>query len=139
VHVDQDVVTGFANRPRFEEDLERQVERGRRYGERALLVVVGLDGEDALRASAVALRGCLRTSDVLGRLGGDELVAILPYATPDEADEVAEKVGAVVPRTASVGVAAIDGHASPGAVMDAAVHSMHAARRAGRRARPAAA
>jgi diguanylate cyclase (GGDEF)-like protein/PAS domain S-box-containing protein len=162
--VDQDSLTGFANRRRFEEDLARQIERCRRYGERAVLLVLDLDafkvvndtyghvaGDNVLRAVAGALRGCLRTSDVLGRLGGDEFAAILAHATPAEADEIAAKVrgalaatrvpagAALVEVKASIGVAAIDGQAPANAVMDTADSSMYAAKRAHPGIRPAAA
>ncbi|HEX6388619.1 MAG TPA: diguanylate cyclase, partial [Solirubrobacteraceae bacterium] len=153
--VDQDSLTGFANRRRFEEDLTRQIERCKRYDERAMLLILDLDdfkivndtyghvaGDAVLREVAAALRGCLRTSDVLGRLGGDEFAAILPHATPAETHEIAEKVRAAMSAAtvavgattvvigASIGVAAIDGRGAASDVIEAADSAMYAAKRA---------
>jgi len=49
-------------------------------------------GDGVLRAVADQLRGRLRRTDVLGRLGGEEFGAILPGASLHEVSVVAEKV-----------------------------------------------
>ncbi|MDQ3632624.1 MAG: diguanylate cyclase [Actinomycetota bacterium] len=161
--VDRDSLTGLANRRRFEEDLARQVERSRRYGETAVLLLLDLDGFKAvndthghlagdavLRGVARTLRGSLRASDVLGRLGGDEFAVILPHTTPAEGDDVAVILhgslaatrapveGEDLAITASIGVAAIDADATGVTdVLERADRSMYEAKRTRHSARPA--
>ena len=43
LQAEQDPLTGLANRRRFEQELERQIERCARHGERAALAVIDLD------------------------------------------------------------------------------------------------
>jgi diguanylate cyclase (GGDEF)-like protein len=87
----RDALTGLPNRIALEEDLAREEARCRRFGTRAavmLLDVVGLKavndryghlaGDELLRAVGRALRETARASDVAGRWGGDEFLAILP-------------------------------------------------------------
>ena len=49
-------------------------------------------GDEVLRAMADALRASTRESDIVGRLGGDNFVAILPDAGGDGAPLVAERI-----------------------------------------------
>jgi PAS domain S-box-containing protein len=124
--VDQDLVTGLPNRRHFEEDLTRQVERSKRYGEQAVLMRLEVDRGGADDAAAIArvaevLRSCLRTSDVLGRLGDHTFAAILPHASPAEAGEVAAKVRSALHFDTRIGFAAIDGRRAANDVIDAAV------------------
>jgi diguanylate cyclase (GGDEF)-like protein len=49
-------------------------------------------GDDVLKALAVALKQQSRESDLVVRYGGEEFISILPQATMDEAEEVAEKL-----------------------------------------------
>jgi diguanylate cyclase (GGDEF)-like protein len=71
----------------------RGLERARRNGERRGLLFIDVDGlkqvndelghregDRAIAAAADVLRGCARTSDVLGRLGGDEFLLLLGEA-----------------------------------------------------------
>jgi diguanylate cyclase (GGDEF)-like protein/PAS domain S-box-containing protein len=96
-----DELTGLMNRRRFEEELERHLARGRRYGMGGALLVLDLKGfrainEDQGRRAgdrvlvsvAATLQRRLRTSDVVARLGGDEFAVLLPHASPAEADHV---------------------------------------------------
>ena len=68
-----------------------------------------------------AARQILREYDILGRLGGEEFVVVLPGATADESRVVAERVRRHLARmpieapdgtfrlTASIGIAGLDG------------------------------
>jgi diguanylate cyclase (GGDEF)-like protein len=53
-------------------------------------------GDGALREFASVVRTVLRTTDVLGRWGGEEFVALLPETDGDLAFAVAERVRAAV-------------------------------------------
>ncbi len=109
---EQDTVTDLFNRRRFEEELTRQVERCRRYGEQASLMLFDVDrfkavndrfghrlGDAALRTIGRILRQRLRASDVVARIGGDEFGALMVNIAPDAARDLAEEVRATVAAT----------------------------------------
>ncbi|MET0684217.1 MAG: PAS domain S-box protein [Solirubrobacteraceae bacterium] len=129
----EDDLTGLRNRRSFEAALEHQVARCARYGERAAILLLDLDGFKAvndthghlagdrlLQHVAAVLRARLRAGDVVARLGGDEFAALLPHVDGDEAARIAAGLeaalaaepvryeGAPVTARASIGVAAID-------------------------------
>jgi diguanylate cyclase (GGDEF)-like protein/PAS domain S-box-containing protein len=100
---DHDALTGLINRRRFEEELERHLAQGRRYGMGGALLVLDLDGFKAVNdnhghragdrvliAVATTLKRRLRESDVVARLGGDEFAVLLPRAAPREAERVCQ-------------------------------------------------
>ncbi|MFD9702742.1 GGDEF domain-containing protein [Lentzea sp. NPDC059081] len=51
-----------------------------------------LAGDAALAAISLLLRSTVRRNDLVGRFGGEEFVVLLPDATPEEAESVAERV-----------------------------------------------
>ena len=73
-----------------------------------------------LRACAERLRSVVRADDVVGRMGGEEFVIILPGADAEVAEDCAERARAAIaeltvrgrPLAASAGVAAspVDGN-----------------------------
>ncbi len=100
----RDQVTQLYNRHCFEEQLAGAVARSRRSGESLALLVIDLDGlkrindlgghpagDEALRAAAESLRTSCRLGDVPCRLGGDEFAVILPGATAQAAELVADR------------------------------------------------
>jgi diguanylate cyclase (GGDEF)-like protein/PAS domain S-box-containing protein len=107
---DHDDLTGLINRRRFQEDLERHLAEGRRYGMTGALLVLDLDdfkavndthghsaGDAVLRAVADVLRSRLRGSDIVARLGGDEFAVLLPRETPEDAERVCEALEWAIP------------------------------------------
>jgi diguanylate cyclase (GGDEF)-like protein len=102
-----DPLTGLPNRRYFLEVARREVERVRRFGGLASVVMIDLDhfktlndtyghatGDEALRSVARACR--LRDIDVLARWGGEEFVAILPGTDQEGAFIVAERLRSAV-------------------------------------------
>jgi diguanylate cyclase (GGDEF)-like protein len=100
----RDQVTQLYNRHCFEDQLAGAVARSQRSGEALALLVIDLDGlkrindlgghqagDEALRAAAEALRVSSRLGDVPCRLGGDEFAVILPGATAEAAELVADR------------------------------------------------
>lgn len=98
----RDALTGLANRRSFEEAAQREVARARRAGTALSVVALDIDrfklvndthGHAAgdLVLAEVAARA-LRAEDLLARIGGEELAALLPGATLAAAAEVAERI-----------------------------------------------
>lgn len=91
-----DPLTGLHNRRYFVDRLDEHLARAERYGEKLGLLLLDSDqlkltndrhghhaGDRALQEIAVALRGILRDSDEVARIGGDEFAVLLLQA--DEA------------------------------------------------------
>ena len=155
---EEDSLTGLWNRRRFEQELERQAERSRRYHEGGALLVLDLDnfkhvndshghhiGDDLLTAVADQIRHRLRLSDSVARLGGDEFAALLINTGPDDAAAVAEDIAAriravviqtpsgPVQTTASIGIAFLGDTPETGdALLVRADLAMYDAKAAGR-------
>ena len=103
---DHDALTGLPNRKMFYECLHQSLERASSNQELVALLFLDLDGFKSindtlghtvgdllLKTVASRLKKCLRGSDTISRLGGDEFTVILP-AIPgrEEAAKVAEKI-----------------------------------------------
>ncbi|WP_268932183.1 putative bifunctional diguanylate cyclase/phosphodiesterase [Nocardioides okcheonensis] len=108
---DHDVLTGLANRRRFESELERHLDRCQRSGANGALLLLDLDnfkqvndslghnaGDELLITIAGLLRRSIRSTDVVARLGGDEFAILLTdadeAATRRVAELVVQRVGA---------------------------------------------
>jgi diguanylate cyclase (GGDEF)-like protein len=87
----RDELTGLLNRAAFDEQLQDEFERARRYDRRFSLVLFDVDrfksvndlhghlaGDEALAAVARIAQSSLRRSDAVFRYGGDEFAAICP-------------------------------------------------------------
>ena len=153
-----DSLTGLPNRRYFLENSNLEVERVRRFGTAASVVMIDLDyfkaandkhghaaGDEALRCLAEICKKLLRQIDVLARIGGEEFVILLPGTDEIGAVGVAEKLRHAVYETpvtsgqsqfniaASFGVAEV--RASDKGVDDGlgrADAALYAAKRAGR-------
>lgn len=99
----RDPLTGLYNRRYMEDALERFVSLGSRNGGSTAVVMLDLDnfkrlnddhghakGDAVLRDVAAQIVGALRPTDVICRYGGEELVAILPDCSLEDALEKAE-------------------------------------------------
>ncbi len=99
-----DPLTRVLNRRGVEAALEREVARARRRGSGLVALLVDCDGfksvNDAyghaggdcvLREVAARLASALRSSDSIGRIGGDEFLALLPETRSAEGLLVAER------------------------------------------------
>lgn len=127
-----DGLTQVFNRRYFEETLEREVSRCRRYERHLCLVLLDLDhfkkvndcyghvaGDAVLKWVANTIRARVRREDVLARFGGEEFSLILPEVELDGARVLAEKTralvedtqfrfdGQLIPVTLSAGVASL--------------------------------
>ncbi len=86
-----DNLTGLPNRSLFYDQLEQAIAFARRERHMAALLYIDLDGfkavndtlgheagDELLKAVAEKMKSCLRASDTIARVGGDEFIAILP-------------------------------------------------------------
>jgi diguanylate cyclase (GGDEF)-like protein/PAS domain S-box-containing protein len=102
---DHDALSGLFNRRRFEQELELELAHQVGRGSSSALLVLDLDnfksindelghaaGDRVISEVGVALRGRLRSGDVIGRLGGDEFGVLLRRVTEQEAAAVAAGV-----------------------------------------------
>lgn len=100
-----DPLTNLGNRRLFLQALEAEISRMNRTGEKFSLLMLDLDhfkkvndsfghqaGDAVLLALADILRGGLRKSDTLCRLGGEEFAVIMPGANLVDAARVAQRI-----------------------------------------------
>jgi two-component system, cell cycle response regulator len=147
----EDTLTGLLNRRAILTQVAGAVSGARRHGHPLSVAMLDLDGfkavndvhghaiGDAVLIAAVrAIRANLRAEDQLGRLGGEEFLAVLPNTAAAAATRVAEKLRAhvsaapgPVPVTCSVGVATWEGE-SPEMLLRRADEALYAAKDAGR-------
>ena len=112
---DHDPLTGLLNRRAFDQLLEDQVDRAKlgRRKEHAALLMLDLDGfkhhndtfghqsgDAVLVAVSEAIQQRLRDTDMIGRMGGDEMAVLLPGTTVVEAEAVAASLVELVARVA---------------------------------------
>ena len=151
-----DVVTGLPNRALLSDRLAQETARARRSSRGFALLAVDLDGFKAVNdtwghatgdrvLAEVAERSktCMRASDTIGRIGGDEFLAILPEATADGAVAVADKLREALRQPyasapgarlgASVGVSLFPAHGQEAeALLRAADQALYRAKREGK-------
>jgi len=101
----RDQLTGLLNRGAFMQRAANELVRARRYASPTGLLVVDLDhfkkvndqyghpaGDAVLCGFATLLREQLRQADIVGRLGGEEYIVMLPSTDVAGASRVAEKI-----------------------------------------------
>jgi len=104
-----DPLTGCYNRRSFMEAADRDFARSKRTGSPLSMIFFDIDrfkqindqhghaaGDAVIRALTEVVTKTLRTTDVLGRLGGEEFVVLLPDTDIENAVMVAEKLRSAV-------------------------------------------
>jgi diguanylate cyclase (GGDEF)-like protein/PAS domain S-box-containing protein len=100
-----DSLTGLANRRHFLASANKEFNTMRRHGRELAFFAIDIDhfkkindtyghaiGDEALRRFAEVCQETLRSSDVIGRLGGEEFAVALPEISLDTASDVAERL-----------------------------------------------
>ncbi|MFB0936388.1 MAG: EAL domain-containing protein [Propionivibrio sp.] len=152
-----DPLTGLPNRLLFDNRLNYAIEQGVRNNQRCLLLFLDLDGfkvindtlghvagDELLRIVGARLKGVLRASDTVARLGDDEFVILAGSTNPDYAAQLAQKIleqlrlpiplsGHMLAVSASLGIAVFPEHGVDSQqLMRAADMAMYAAKAEGR-------
>ena len=128
-----DELTGLPNRRLLMDRLARAMVRARRSGTRLAVYFIDLDdlkkvndthpwkhraGDVLLSTTASTVRQTLREADTLGRLGGDEFIAICEDVPDDDTvDEIGERILLAATRSQTIGTETI----TPGASVGVAV------------------
>ena len=154
----RDALTGAVSRRALREEFGRAISLARRHRFELSCIFFDLDhfksvndthghgvGDMVLRACVEACRGELRSTDTVGRFGGEEFVVLLPHTGGQAAMAVAEKIRGAIARcrveaeggplrvTASFGVAALDGgDVDADEMLKRADTALYAAKAAGR-------
>lgn len=160
----RDALTGLPNRRQFEEVLHEAVARARRAQRPMALLFLDIDhfkaindtygheaGDAVLISFANRLSACVRSTDTVARLAGDEFTMILEtLSAADESSIVADKVlaamsvplvyeGRSIHLSTSIGIATYDGTTGDPATLvrraDEALYESKAAGRATHRSR----
>ena len=156
---DHDALTGLYNRREFMRMAHMELARVARAPCDTQLIMVDLDffkkvndqhghpvGDAVLKQVAAVLRGGIRTTDTVARLGGEEFIVLLPDTSREGALGVAEKLrqllraqplvidGLAVPVTASFGVSGLvrNQHGTVDSVYAAADRALYVAKQLGR-------
>jgi diguanylate cyclase (GGDEF)-like protein len=149
-----DALTGAFNRRHFNDCLRTAIERRRRFGEPACLVVFDVDrfkdindrlghlaGDAVLKGLVLLARRSVRTLDLLFRTGGEEFALVLPSTRFHGALAVAEQVRTLVAAwrpidgqtiSISIGVSELRRGQSPLDWIGDADRALYLAKRAGR-------
>ncbi len=150
-----DILTGLNNRGSFSELAEAQADFCQRYKYPVAVIVLDVDhfkavndrlghhsGDLALQQLAQILQQSVRSSDVCGRMGGEEFAILLPNTDSNGAEIIAEKIRSTVEAkavettdgpfniTASLGIAT--GDRDVGQLIRMADMAMYSAKESGR-------
>ncbi len=151
---DEDPLMPIANRRAFVRELTRMMSFAQRYGTPASIVYIDINdlkwindrnshaaGDAALTQVARVLLDNVRNTDVVGRLGGDELGVLLVQTDQPLAEQKAAQLAAAVaaapllwqgqeiPLSIAYGVYSFSGGENAGDALDAADRAMYQAKR----------
>ncbi|WP_114521493.1 sensor domain-containing diguanylate cyclase [Altererythrobacter sp. ZODW24] len=100
-----DELTGIANRRKALRTLEQEVAAAHKSGKALTLAIFDIDffktvndrfghntGDRVLKRVTVIANRCLRDGDLIGRLGGEEFMVILPGENGRNAEQIAERL-----------------------------------------------
>lgn len=133
-----DPLTGVLNRAAFTDAAHSLLESAARRRQPVSLVVADLDdfkrindehghvaGDRVLATVADEWRSCLRSGDILARIGGDEFVLLLPGATRDQAEDVVARMRAATDVHWSSGIATEQGRGELHRLFEAADRELY--------------
>lgn len=150
----KDRLTGIWNRIRLEEAAHQEMARLERYGHPVSLIMADLDhfkeindrfghatGDLILKEFCTVTQGCIRSTDLLGRWGGEEFLVLLPNSSFSSTAQLAERIRATLEQhvfagghriTASFGFAVCQSTDSWDSWLDRADKALYRAKAGGR-------
>jgi diguanylate cyclase (GGDEF)-like protein len=156
---DRDPLTNLFHHRYLKTRLEEEIARSRRFTHPLAVLMLDLDnfklvndtyghpvGDDALRMLTSVLQTTCRTTDVIGRYGGDEFMVILPETDQESSLKMAQRIekelgacvlkmqdGAVIPLHCSIGLSVYpaDG-CTPAELIAKADRALYQSKRQGR-------
>lgn len=153
----KDSLTGLLKHSVIKQEVESEHARCRRMSHVSSVAMLDLDhfkavndqyghrtGDVVIKALANLLRNRLRSTDLIGRYGGEEFAVILPECTTDEAQKLLEQIcnafadisfttpDGELSVTLSAGVAALDAFAFGSDALDAADQALYERKATGR-------
>jgi diguanylate cyclase (GGDEF)-like protein len=156
----RDGLTGLFNHRYFQEEIDRELERSRRYEREFSLILFDIDhfkkindtyghpvGDRVLNAISKIAEKAVRTSDVVARYGGEEFAVILPETDFLAAKTVADRIrgdiermsidadGLTIKLTVSLGYTSYRNSSKiqgKGAIVSMADKALYAAKQSGR-------
>ncbi len=149
-----DPLTGLYNKGKFNEVLQKEIERAKRYKRPLSIIVFDIDhfkkindtyghkiGDDVLKSLAKIIKSSVRKTDFAARWGGEEFVILLPETDLEGARKVAEKLREKVEKhkfpgvgkvTISLGVAQLKDNEDPNDFIVRADMALYKAKEGGR-------
>ncbi len=149
-----DKLTGLYNRVKIEQELQRLISEFQRYKTPCCVILVDIDhfkatndeyghleGDKVLKRVAQLLQNRTRTTDIVGRWGGEEFLIITPYTTLEQAAILSNKLcraieeepfGIVGHKTASIGLSDFKENLTIDEIIDKADQSLYKAKNSGR-------
>lgn len=149
-----DKLTGIYNRLKFDQELEWELKRSRRYKNKLSLLLFDIDhfkkvndecghdaGDSVIAATAALVANAIRASDIFARWGGEEFVILLTETSIDNARILAEKLREKIARnifpgniriTCSFGGSEYRGSGGADALFKKADRALYEAKNAGR-------
>ncbi|HEX8573887.1 MAG TPA: diguanylate cyclase [Allosphingosinicella sp.] len=153
-----DPLTGLWNRRHLLERIEAEIGRSRRGGRPLCVAIIDVDhfkrvndehghpaGDEVLRVLAGLLKEAVRSSDVVGRIGGEEFAILMPETDRAQAKLVCERLrdsvartpvrlasGTALTVTLSTGIALLAGGEAPEALISRADSALYGAKADGR-------
>lgn len=104
-HVNFDMLTGLLSRRKFDDILDYEVERERRYQGGLTFIFCDIDnfkkindgyghkvGDDVLRLFAEKLKASVRETDIVARWGGEEFCLLLLNTVSDQTERMADSI-----------------------------------------------
>ena len=152
-----DALTGVRNRSTFDESLEREINLSHRHGQEFTMLVVDIDhfkkvndsfghstGDDVLKTVSSSIQGCIRTTDMLFRYGGEEFVILLANSDCERSYVIADRIleavrdigmsvkGKKLDLTVSIGLACLKSQDNRHSLFERADSAMYSAKNEGR-------
>ncbi|HSG26504.1 MAG TPA: diguanylate cyclase [Anaerolineales bacterium] len=100
-----DSLTGLLNRRAFDDKLNEEINRAKRYGYSLCLLMIDIDGfkqfndlyghrrgDQHLITVSELILNCVRKQDLVARIGGEEFCVISPHTFRDGGGELAERI-----------------------------------------------